>query len=202
MINLLLGNLSGIFYQEKKQLFNIFSLLLIAAIFDAIGVISILPVLGIFFETEDTLTKISKFTGIEYKYLFEYKNEINFIFISTYLLSLLFRIFSIYHITRFTLFAESNLSSKMFRETLYLKYEEYLKLSKGEESKNILSEVNHVVNGALMARLNLFAFSFVIIAMIVVLLLFHTRITLIMLSVIVTLYLIIFLFSSNYFIFA
>ena len=157
--------------RERYVAFLIILLLLIVALFEMIGVVSILPFIAVLsnpeiIETNKLLNKLfelSKLFGIENKK--DFLLLLGFSSFTLLILSLSFKALCAYIQMRFTYFREYSLSKRLVELYLNQSYVWFLGQNSAELEKNILSEVDRVVSMGVNTIINLISHSFVMIAM-------------------------------------
>lgn len=148
---------------ERKLSYFLLILILIMAFIDMLGVASILPFVSVLTNPEIIQTnfilkflyKKSEFLGVndERKFLFLLGFSV-FIFL---ILSLTFKAFTTYVQTRFSLMREYSIGKRLIEGYLSQPYPWFLNKNSSYLGKNILSQVNHVVNQAIFTMINLIA---------------------------------------------
>ena len=177
--------------EDSKGVVSVLFTLFFAAVFEFVGLALIAPLLSLVTNP----TSVDRFYVSELEALFglEVSNESLFIItVCVYVFSVLFRIFATYKVIKFTLGIEAKISTRLFRNAILSPYEQLIVFGRGDQARNILSEVNHVVNGALVARLNIFAFSAVLLGMVLFLLLVSPVITIYFGGIFILVYFLIF----------
>ena len=146
--------------REKKRAACVFVLMLITALFDVLGVASIMPFMAILadpqlIESNLAMTYVFNFLG--------YQNRQDFLLASglcVFLLlitSLCFKALSVYSQTRFALMREYSISKQLVECYLQQPYAWFLNRHSADLGKTILSEVGNLVHGGLLPLLTLIA---------------------------------------------
>lgn len=149
---------------ERKKGLVISVMVLLMALFDIVGVAAIMPFITIAGNPE--VVHSNKYLSVIYQY-FEFNNDYEFIFfagVAVFLLliiSLLIKTITNYYQLRFTLTREFTLGFRLIEGYLKQPYEWFLNRNSSELGKNILGEVNYVINEALNPLVQLFSQSVV-----------------------------------------
>jgi ABC-type multidrug transport system fused ATPase/permease subunit len=185
---------------EQKKFAVLMGMILVVAFLDTLGVASILPFVALLsnpslVETNvilNTIFKLSHYVGIYTikHFLFAFGIVIFLIFI----ISLAFKALTNYLQVRFTLFVEYSLSKRLIETYLQQPYSWFLNRHSADLGKNILSEVNNVVGNGIMALITLITQIAIAIALIALLVVTDPFLSLVVGSIMVLIYLI--LFSS------
>lgn len=152
-LNLLTSN-------EKHQAFRLLLVILIMSLLDVIGVASIMPFMAVL--TNPTLIEENTSLSAIYKTL-QFKSHQEFLFsmgvlvFGLFLLSLAFKAFATFKLTRFALMREYTISKSLVEGYLHQPYSWFLNRHSSDLSKTILSEVGAVVHGGMLPLLNLVA---------------------------------------------
>ena len=186
---------------ERYIAFLLILMLLIVSLLEMIGVASILPFIALLsnpeiVETNNLLNKLFVFSnlfGIENKK--DFLLFLGFTSFTLLILSLSFKALSIYTQMRFTYFREYALSKRLVELYLNQPYEWFLGQNSAELEKNILSEVDRVVSMGINTIINLISYSFLIIAMLFLLIIVDPILSTLVGLVLGTIY--IFLYLSN-----
>ena len=161
--------------EERKRLILLLIIVIVMAFLEMIGVASILPFIAVLSNPEVIQTnfflnkvfKISLNAGVN--------NEVEFLYLLGLLVffllifSLIFKSFTIYFHLRFIKFTEYRLSKRLIEIYLKQPYSWFLNQNSNELGKNILSEVNLVINGGLSKSLRMISSIFVSLALIILL---------------------------------
>jgi ABC-type multidrug transport system fused ATPase/permease subunit len=151
--------------QEKKSFIILVSVFFITSLLETLGVLSILPFVAVL--SNPKLIETNNFLNILYQktVLIGITDEIKFIIFLGFssffgiIISIIFRISSIYLIGRFSFKTESSISAKLMENYLHQPYVWFLDKNSSNVSKTILTEVNHVIHGALVPAINLLSHS-------------------------------------------
>jgi ATP-binding cassette, subfamily B, bacterial PglK len=137
---------------ERKKAVVISVMVLFMAFFDMIGVAAIMPFITIAGNPE--VIQSNTYLSTVYNYL-GFKNEYDFIFFTgivvfiLLIVSLLIKTITTYYQLRFTLTREFTIGLRLIQGYLKQPYEWFLNRNSADLGKNILGEVNYVINEAL-----------------------------------------------------
>ena len=170
---------------ERKKALLLIVMILIMAIIDAIGVASILPFMAVL--TNPTLieTNIILNTMFQFLSFFGVKNKTDFLFALGFLVffflvfSLIFKALTSYLQIRFVVSREYSISRLFVERYLNQPYSWFLGRNSADLGKTILSEVATVVGSIINPLIELIARSFVVIALIILLLITNAKLTII-----------------------
>ena len=158
---------------EKTQVFFLFFLILLMATLDTLGIASILPFVAVLSNPNliETNAILNNFFQISGSYGVTSVNQflfllgvISFLFL---ILSIAVKIVTTYLQTRFCYMREYSISKRLIEGYLHQPYTWFLKKNSSELAKNILAEVNRVINYAAIPMMNFVAQSAVTIAIII-----------------------------------
>ncbi|MDA9626953.1 ABC transporter ATP-binding protein/permease [Candidatus Pelagibacter sp.] len=189
---------------ERKQAGILLVMIIIMALLDMIGVASILPFIAVLtnpslIETNiflNNLFQISKEIGID--------NNQQFIFalgISVFILliiSLAFKALTSYFQIRFVQMREFSIGKRLIEGYLHQPYSWFLNRHSADLGKLILSEVSTIISGGLSPVMELIAKSFVIVALISLLIIVDPKLALIVGICLIGSYSLIFYFIRQY----
>ena len=170
---------------ERKRMYLLIGMILIMALFDMLGVASIMPFMAVLSNPElvesnsilNKLFKISGIFGVKTNQEFLYTLGILvFLFLIT---SLIFRALTLYAQVRFLTAREYLLGKRLIEGYLHQPYSWFLRRHSAELGKTILSETGKIVSKGLAPLLNLISQSAVTIAIITLLILVDPKLTLI-----------------------
>ena len=164
-------------YKERKRARLLFFIILVMALLDMIGVVSILPFMAALtnpglIETNSTLNKIFEVSSI-----FGVENNQEFLFtlgLSVFILlvvSLMFKAYATYIQIKFVQMSEFRMGKMVVERYLRQPYSWFLNRNSADLSKKILSEVNTVVNTTILNTVNLIAQSAVATSLLILLIL-------------------------------
>ncbi len=190
--------------QERKKGALLIVMILIMALLDMIGVASILPFMAVLtnpslIETNIFLSylyEISETFGVENEHQFIlFLGIIVFLFL---VISLTFKALTTYAQLRFVQMRDYSISKRLVEGYLNQPYSWFLNRHSAELGKSILSEVSGVIGNGIKPLMEIIAKSTVTIAIITLLIIVDTKLTLIVGSVLGGAYMIIFYFIRNY----
>jgi len=159
--------------QERRRFFLVLGAVIIMALFDMMGVASVMPFMSVL--ANPKLIESNFFLNIAYS-RFGFVDPMAFLFILglaafvLLIISLAFKAFSTYLQTRFTLMCEYSISKRLVEGYLYQPYSWFLNRHSADLGKTILSEVSAVISGGLLPLLTLISQGVTTIALIVLLL--------------------------------
>tara|TARA_B100001063_G_C16758690_1_gene554686 strand:+ start:294 stop:2120 length:1827 start_codon:yes stop_codon:yes gene_type:complete len=190
-------------YKERRFAALIFFVILIMALVEIAGLASIVPFMAILSDP-DIIENNSKLNMVfQASKDFGVKNEKQFLFFSGLVVfmllvfSLLIKAFATYLQIKFSSNARFNLERRLFSSYFSQPYVWFLNRHSADLGKNILSEVGVVIKGGVKAMINLISRSVVAIAVLSLLLVVNTKLTLIVGITLSLTYLIIFTFSRK-----
>jgi ABC-type multidrug transport system fused ATPase/permease subunit len=154
--------------QEKKSFIILVSVFFVTSLLETLGMLSILPFVAVL--SNPKLIETNNFLNIVYQKtaLIGITDETKFIIFLGFssffgiIISIIFRISSIYLIGRFSFKTESSTSTKLMKNYLHQPYVWFLDKNSSNVGKTILTEVNHVVHGALVPAINLLSHSLLV----------------------------------------
>ena len=203
-----MNNIKKIFFlinsSEKKIFILLIMLILIMALFEMIGVASIMPFIAILSNPSLVDTNIILNTIFQYSLKLGVDNKQEFLFfmglimfillISSIILKGLTGFFQV----RFITTLEYNISKRLVEEYLHQPYSWFLSRHSSDLSKNILSETNTVIGGYIQSIIDLIAKTVVAIAIIILLLIVNLNLALTIGSSLIFVYLFVIYFSRKY----
>lgn len=172
-------NLKKIFFlfnrKEKKKIFFLLFLILIVSILDVLGVASILPFIAVLanpgiVESNQLLSFLfqnSNFFGVET--LSQFLIFLGFTVFFLLIISLLARALVSFVLVDFAFSKEYSISKKFIEGYLHQPYEWFLNKNSSQIGKNLLSEINLVIQENIIPTMNLFTQSLVILGLVVLL---------------------------------
>tara|TARA_B100000902_G_scaffold400034_1_gene474856 strand:- start:7461 stop:9254 length:1794 start_codon:yes stop_codon:yes gene_type:complete len=191
-------------HQERKRAYLLLIMILVMALIDMLGVASIMPFIAVLsnpdlIETNSMLSRMFKFTS---NFGVETNNDFLFIlgiFVFLFLLlSLSFRALTHYAQVRFLSMREYSLGKRLVEGYLHQPYSWFLNRHSAEIGKTILSEVGKIVGKGLAPLLELITQSAVTVALITLLLLVNTKLTIIVGLTLGVAYGLIYKFTRNF----
>ena len=187
--------------QEKKEVLLLVFMSLIMAIFDVIGVASIMPFMAVL--TSPSLVESNAilayvYNALNFKNIQDFLYFLGFFVFVTLLVSLSFKALTQYMTTRFTTMREYSISKRLFSSYLYQPYKWFLSRNSASLSKTVLAEVLAVIGGALIPIMNLLAQVSVSLALVILLIVADPKLALIVGGVTALTYVIIYLLMSKF----
>lgn len=185
----MLQNLKKLLYfltpEERKGSSILLSMILIMALLDMIGVVSIMPFMAVL--TNPELIQTNNFLNTLFQLLgtFGVQTEQQFLFslgiivFILLVLSLTFKALTLYVQIRFTTMREYSIGKRLMEGYLYQTYGWFLNRNSANLSKNILSETNAIIANGIAPMITLIAQSAVVIALVSLLFLVNSKVTLI-----------------------
>ncbi len=174
---------------RRKQFYLLLILMLIASMAEIISIGAILPFLGVLTAPEKVLhhpytqTIIHKFSMIFDVGVITDPDQlmlpITIIFIVAVILAGMIRLTLLYVMTRISFATGADLSIKIYRNTLYQKYETHLEGNSSEIINGIITKTNTVIDGVLNPFLTLISSIILLIGIISALLIIDTRVAII-----------------------
>lgn len=170
---------------ERKKAIFLLILILIMALFDMVGLASILPFMAVLTNPGLIETNVILKSIFEYLSLFGVENEKDFLFslgIMVFILlmvSLVIKAFTNYAQVRFIEMREFSLGKRLIEGYLRQPYSWFLNRHSIDLGKNILSEVNQIISNGITPIIELIANSILAIAIITLLLIVDIKIALI-----------------------
>ncbi len=203
-----MNKIKKIFYllsgKEKKNFIFVLFLIFIMAMLDTLGVVSILPFIAIIsnpnlVETNNVLSYFYETSGLfGVKSIDQFLFFLGFIVFFLLIFSITIRAFTNYFQVNFALMLEYTFSKRLIESYLHQPYIWFLNRNSSELGKNILSEVNLVVNGTMVPMMNLITQSMVTIAILSMLFIVDKILTIVVGSVLIISYLIVFYFIKSF----
>jgi ABC-type bacteriocin/lantibiotic exporter with double-glycine peptidase domain len=189
---------------ERKYLSKLLIMIIIMAFLDTIGIASVLPFITVLTDpsainTNLVLNNIFKFTEI-----FGVQNKDQFLIIlgSFVFLLLIFSLsvkaLTAYMETQFIHMCEFNIGKRLLKVYLHQSYAWFLNQHSADLGKTILSEVDKIVSYGLKPLIQLVAKSIIVFAIITLLILVDTKLTVIVVLIIGLIYFLVFYNVRNY----
>jgi len=201
-------SLKKIFYlfsrKEKKKAILLFIMTLIMALFDLVGVASVLPFMTVLTNPQIVETNSYYSAAFKLSTLFGIESNQQFIFVLGVLVFLLliislgFKTLTTYVQLRFSLMREYSIGKRLIEGYLHQPYSWFLNRNSADLSKNILSEVSIVIAQGIKPMMNLISQSVVILFLILLLIFVDPKITMIVGLTIATAYALIYVFAFSF----
>ena len=187
--------------REQKRFALILCMILIMAIFDMLGVASIMPFMAILanpslIESNILLNKLYISLGFSDKQQFMFVSGI-FVFILL-VASLLLKALTNYAQLRFSMIQEYNIGHRLLRGYLSRPYSWFLNRHSSDLDKTILSEVSQVISTSLLPMMTLITQSAVTLALLTLLIIVDPMLAFFSSLTLATTYAIIFKFTNSY----
>jgi len=189
---------------EQFRAFLLLIMIMIMALLDMIGVVSILPFMAVLtnpalIETNLILNSMFKFSN-----LFGVENNEQFLFflgVLVFLLlviSLIFKAFTTYVQVRFVALREYSIGKRLVEGYLHQPYSWFLSRNSADLGKTILSEVSEVIGNGISPLMELIAKSAIAIALIILLIITDPKLALIVGFSLGSVYWAVFMFLKSY----
>ena len=189
---------------EQFRAFLLLIMIMIMALLDMIGVVSILPFMAVLtnpalIETNLVLNSMFKFSN-----LFGVENNEQFLFflgVLVFLLlviSLIFKAFTTYVQVRFVALREYSIGKRLVEGYLHQPYSWFLSRNSADLGKTILSEVSEVIGNGISPLMELIAKSAIAIALIILLIITDPKLALIVGFSLGSVYWAVFMFLKSY----
>ena len=189
---------------ERKRAVLLLMLLIMAALLETIGVVSILPFVLVLtnpaiIETNFFLNALFKFSSI-----FGIKNNEQFNFalgilvLAIFVISQIFKVFTIYVNNRFVHMREHTISKRLVEGYLHQSYVWFLSRHSADLGKTILSQVHQVIVRGIRPLLDLIAKSLVTILLLISLFIINPTLTAIILLTFASTYIFLFFLARKY----
>ncbi|MBF0220480.1 MAG: ABC transporter ATP-binding protein, partial [Gammaproteobacteria bacterium] len=187
--------------RERRESYLLLAMILVMALLDMFGIASIMPFIAIIsnpdlVESNEYLKLIYHVTGMESKQMFLFYSGV-FLLIAL-LSSILFKAVTTYALLKFTHLKNYSMSKRLVEGYLQQSYEWFLHRHSADLGKSILTEVEKVVGGSLLSFIQLIAQGAVVFAILVLLLIVNTQITLIVFMTLGLLYTLIYSLLRKY----
>ena len=190
--------------QERKKASILLIMIVIMALLDAIGIASILPFMAVLtspdlIETNFVLSEMFKASN-----KFGVKNNQEFIFLLgifvfvLLVISLSFKTLTTYMQVRFVQMQEYSIGKRLIEGYLHQPYSWFLSRNSADLGKNILSEVQQLINDGFFSLIELIARGMVAITIVILLIIVDPKLALVIGVSLSGLYFLIFYFVSNF----
>lgn len=186
---------------ERRRGYYLLGMIVIMAILEMIGVASIMPFMSVLanpkvVETNHWLNTVYVSLGFESigRFLF----FLGMVVLAFLVISISFKALTTYALLRFTHMRNYSISRRLVAGYLRQPYDWFLNRHSGDLGKSILSEVQQVINGALIPLMQTLAQSAVVIALLVLLVLVDSKLALIAAAVLGSAYGLIYLGMRRY----
>ena len=189
MVSNLIELWGNITRRRQKQCYFLLMLMVIASMAEIISIGAILPFLGVLTAPEKvfhhpfTQTIVNKFSVIFDVGVITDPDQlmlpVTIIFIAAVLFAGLIRLTLLYVMTRISFATGADLSIKIYRNTLYQKYETHLEGNSSEIINSIITKTNTVIDGVLNPFLTLISSIILLMGIIGALLIIDTKVAII-----------------------
>lgn len=158
--------------RERRRAALLFAMVLVMALFDVVGVTSVLPFVTALSNRESLIQNnflLNLYELLSFSSFQVFQIFLGAVFISLISLSLVFKALTIYALLSFTYMRNFSLSKRLFEGYLRQPYEWFLNHHSADLSKGVLSEVDQAIQGAVVPAIQLLAQSVVALALILLL---------------------------------
>ena len=189
---------------ERKQASLLLVMIIIMALFDMLGVASILPFMVALTNPNLIETNVVLNTMFQITSRFGVKTNQEFLFslgvlvFLLLILSLTFKALTVYAQTRFVFMREHSVGKRLIEGYLNQPYSWFLSRHSADLGKTILSEITQIILNGLRPLMELISQGIVLIVLIILLFMVDPKLTLVVGLSLATVYLFIFYFISNY----
>lgn len=190
-------------FDEKKELVKVLMLVFIMAILESLGVISIMPFLAVASNSELGQSNQYLALAVEYAASMGISNPDDFLIVLGLIsfvvifFSSIFKVYTQYTLNNFIELRRHSISSNLYATYLSQRYDFFLNKNSSAMSKDILSEVDLVVQQVLRPTIQMIAYSFVVIILMVLLVMINPIISCIVAVIFVGLYVTVYLIAKN-----
>ena len=164
--------------EERRKTILLLLLILTMALFDVVGIASIMPFMSVL--ADPSIIETNKYLSKLYLF-FHFNDSKRFLFflgIFVFLVlvaSSAFKAFTVYAQTRFTMMREFTIARRLVEKYLHQPYSWYLHKHSSDLGKNVLNEVSQVIQGSLIPAILLISQSAVAFTIIVFLILIDVK---------------------------
>ena len=154
-------------FEEKKEALFLLFLVLVTSIFDVLGIASILPFITILLNPE--IIDTNEFLNFLYNksILIGVENTMEFIFVlgfavlSLFIISIIFRSFTIFYQLKFNLMREFSIGKRLMSIYLNQSYSWFVNKNSSSIGKNILSEISQLIFQVITPLTNILVYFFI-----------------------------------------
>jgi ATP-binding cassette, subfamily B, bacterial PglK len=153
---------------ERRRAYLLLGMILVMALFDVIGVASIMPFMSVL--ANPKMVETNHYLAAVYNYL-GFESTENFLFLLGVVVfvalvtSIAFKALTTYALLRFTHMRNYSIGKRLVAGYLHQPYDWFLNRHSADLGKTVLSEVQQVINGALIPFMQLFAHGAVALAL-------------------------------------
>lgn len=192
-----LGKLWGILTpQERRKAIIMLALITLMAMAETVGVISIMPFLAVLART-DVIFENSwlnwAYTTFNFTSSKDFMQALGMLSIAMVIGSSLFKTITLHIVSRFVFFLRHHLSTRLLERYLQQPYDFFLMHNSSLLSRNVLSEIDELLNGLIKPISQLIAQGAVVVAMLVLLFIYNAVIAIFIVLSVSTLYGVIYL---------
>lgn len=159
--------------QERRQAYLLLGMILVMAILDVVGIVSIMPFMAVLANPEAVQTNAwlnSAYTTLGFTDPERFLSFLGIVVFIALVVSISFKAATTWAITHFTQMRNYSISRRLVAGYLAQPYEWFLNRHSAELGKTVLSEVQLVVQGALLPLMQLLAQGTVVVAIFLMLL--------------------------------
>jgi ABC-type bacteriocin/lantibiotic exporter with double-glycine peptidase domain len=169
--------------REQKKAGLLIIMILISAIFEALGIATILPFVAVLSNPDiidtniilNTFFNVSKSYGVTKK--IDFLLVLGIVVFVFLIVSIVLRAYMAYLQTKFSYMWECNICKRLLTVYLHQSYSWFLSKNSADISKNILSETHQLVINGLSPLIDLFAKSFTVITILILLIIIDSKLT-------------------------
>ena len=189
---------------EKKKAFFLFLLILVMAFLDVLGLASIMPFIAVLANSEIIETNSILYYFYQKSSIFGVSNKKDFLFLLGVVVfiflmtSLAFRALTNYAQTSFAMMREYSLGKRLIENYLHQPYSWFIEQNSADLGKNILLEVNQVVDKTIIPSINIIVNGIVILSIFSLLIFVDYKLAIIVSLVLSLSYLLIFFIVKNF----
>lgn len=189
--------------KERGSLFKVLALVLVMAVFDSLGIISIMPFLAVASNPELIESDVYLAYVYEKSFALGVTNDDEFLVmlgLASFLIliaSSIYRVFTQYSLNKFIELRRHSIGTRLFAKYMSKNYEYFLNKNTSSMSKNILSEVDLVVQQVLRPLVQMIAYGIVVVVLLILLIVVNPKISLAIGAVFGGLYLLFYSMAKN-----
>jgi ATP-binding cassette, subfamily B, bacterial PglK len=186
---------------ERLQVAQLLVMILIMALFDVIGVASIMPFMAVLSNPQliETNTYLAAtYTSLGFTDTQDFLFFLGMAVLVALVVSLTFKSLTTYAQLRFTMMREYTIGQRLIKGYLHQPYTWFLSRHSADLSKTVLSEVGQVIHGAVIPMITVIAQSIVVLGIVALLMVVNFKLTLIVGAVLGLSYGLVFKVISNF----
>lgn len=187
--------------QERRSAYKLLLMILVMGMFDMAGVASILPVMAVLTNPEVVQSNVylsNVYQSLGFSDTKAFLLFLGIAFFLVFVCSIIFKILTTYALMRFTNMRNYSLSRRMVADYLRQTYDWFLNRHSSDLGKTVLSEVNEVIQGALIPLMQLISYGVVAISLFILLMIVDPQLTVIVAACLGGAYALIYLFMRRY----